>query len=168
MVSIGLFGSALATAFTGALIYANLPTRLTIGALVPTVDYLAGSKLILLEPGKEASSAVLTGKEVQVILLYRTKSKCFTSLSQASDLFQSAPTLVMAIRRPGCAFCRKEAAKLCSIVTKSGNKNVRVIGIVHETVGVDQFRPFLGCADAIYLDNEVLHLIISINSIWNL
>jgi hypothetical protein len=61
----------------------------------------------------------------------------------------------MAVRRPGCAFCRKEASKLCSISEKMGEKGIRIIGVVHETLGVDDFRPFLGCADAIYLDTEV-------------
>jgi hypothetical protein len=36
-----------------------------------------------------------------------------------------------------------------------GQKGIRIIGVVHETLGVDDFRPFLGCADTIYLDTEV-------------
>jgi thiol-disulfide isomerase/thioredoxin len=62
----------------------------------------------------------------------------------------------MAVRRPGCGFCRKEAAQLCSIGKQLGEKGVRVVGVVHETLGVNEFRPFLGCADSIYFDPEVL------------
>lgn len=55
---------ALAAALSGIL-YANLPTRLTIGAVVPTVDYLADTRLKKLETGSSAQS-VLAGADTKV------------------------------------------------------------------------------------------------------
>jgi len=61
----------------------------------------------------------------------------------------------MAVRRPGCSFCRKEASQICSLSKQLEEKGVKVIGVVHETMGVEDFRPFLGCSDALYFDPEV-------------
>lgn len=66
MASFGaFFGYGAISAVVGAIFYANLPTRLTIGSIIPTVDYLAAAQLKLLEPGKEAES-VLAGKQISV------------------------------------------------------------------------------------------------------
>uniref|UniRef100_A0A183C4I5 Peroxiredoxin-like 2A n=1 Tax=Globodera pallida TaxID=36090 RepID=A0A183C4I5_GLOPA len=54
----------------------------------------------------------------------------------------------------GCAFCRKQASALCNARDRFADKGVRVVGVVHEQLGVDQFRPFLSCAEAIYWDEE--------------
>lgn len=59
-------GSLIAAA--SAVFYANLPTRLTLGSVVPTVDYLADTLLKKLEPGKDAQSA-LAGPDVKVGVL---------------------------------------------------------------------------------------------------
>lgn len=52
-------------AAVGPILYANLPTRMTIGAIVPTVDYLADTRLKKLEAGKDAQSA-LAGTDAKV------------------------------------------------------------------------------------------------------
>uniref|UniRef100_A0A914I164 Peroxiredoxin-like 2A n=1 Tax=Globodera rostochiensis TaxID=31243 RepID=A0A914I164_GLORO len=116
---------AIAAALSGIILYANLPTRMTIGAIVPTVEYLAGTRLKKLELGHGAQSA-LAGPEIK-----------------AGELFNSgSPLLVMA------------ASALCNARDRFADKGVRVVGVVHEQLGVDQFRPFLSCADAIYWDEE--------------
>ncbi|KAL3084892.1 hypothetical protein niasHT_038665 [Heterodera trifolii] len=114
---------ALTAALSGIILYANLPTRLTIGAIVPTVEFLAETQLKKLEPGQ-----AVAGPQIK-----------------ANDLFSAGhPLLVMA-----------QASALCSAAsTRFADKGVRVVGVVHEQHGVDQFRPFLPCADAIYLDEE--------------
>ena len=61
----------------------------------------------------------------------------------------------MAVRRPGCSLCRKEASQICSLSKQINAKGVKVIGVVHETLGVEDFRPYLGCSDALYFDPEV-------------
>ncbi|VDM71084.1 unnamed protein product [Strongylus vulgaris] len=90
-------------ALGGAIFYANLPTRLTIGAVAPTFEYLSKAKLI---PIPEESS--IDEKRVK----------------EASTLFSEGPTMVMAVRRPGCLLCRKEAAELSSL-----EPNMRLAGI---------------------------------------
>ncbi|KAI6228902.1 Selenoprotein U [Aphelenchoides fujianensis] len=125
-------------AFAGAAIYANLPTRLTIGAAVPTAAYLAQGKLLPIEKGADVQSAkpVLAG-----------------------ELFAKSPVLLYAIRRPGCMFCRRqvppcfpnpihsfdcsEAEQLSSLKGKLDSKGVRLVGVVHETLGVEEFKPYL-------------------------
>jgi hypothetical protein len=60
----------------------------------------------------------------------------------------------MAVRRPGCSFCRNEATKISKIAPQLKEKNVSIVGVVHEMLGVEDFRPFLKDAD-IYYDPEV-------------
>ncbi|KAF7632270.1 hypothetical protein Mgra_00008340 [Meloidogyne graminicola] len=58
-----MLGAGAVSAVVGAIIYANLPTRLTIGSAIPTVEYLAATNLKLIEPGK-GDAAILEGKNV--------------------------------------------------------------------------------------------------------
>jgi hypothetical protein len=58
-------GAILGSVAFGTLLYANLPTRITIGAIIPTVEYLADTRLKLIEPGKEAGT-ILAGKDIMV------------------------------------------------------------------------------------------------------
>lgn len=134
-MSIGpFFGYGAALVGIGAIIYSNLPTRLTLGSVVPTIQYLADTKLTLLEPSK---APIASNKEIV-----------------AKDLFEKqSPLLIMVVRRPGCAFCRREASKISEVASKLKEKNPSLVGIVHETLGVDEFRPFLKNAD-IYYDSE--------------
>lgn len=46
----------------GAVLYANLPTKYTLGHVVPTVKYLAEGKLRLVQSGKD----IFTSKAVDV------------------------------------------------------------------------------------------------------
>jgi hypothetical protein len=118
----GYLGYGAVSAVVGAILYANLPTTITLGAAVPSVAYLSDAKLIKIDDEKD----VLGGKQIR-----------------AKTLFDQGPTLVMAVRRPGCTFCRHEAKALSAIKDKLDAAGIHLVGIVHETHGVNDFKPFL-------------------------
>lgn len=62
--------------------------------------------------------------------------------------------LVMAVRRPGCGLCRKEASLISGVSDELRQHGVRVIGVLHEAKGADDFRPFLKNAE-LYFDPQV-------------
>jgi peroxiredoxin len=68
-------------------------------------------------------------------------------------MFAKSPVLLAVIRRPGCMFCRREAIYLSAMKDKLDAKNVRLIGVVHETKGVEEFKPYL--AGDTFFDPEV-------------
>uniref|UniRef100_A0AC34FWF5 Thioredoxin domain-containing protein n=1 Tax=Panagrolaimus sp. ES5 TaxID=591445 RepID=A0AC34FWF5_9BILA len=118
----GFLGYGAVSAVVGAILYANLPTSITIGAAAPTVDYLLNAKLIKIDDEKD----VLAGKQIR-----------------GKDLFEKGPTLIMAIRRPGCQFCRHEAKKISELKDQLNAAGVQLVGVVHETHGVNEFKPYL-------------------------
>uniref|UniRef100_A0A0K0D0A8 Peroxiredoxin-like 2A n=1 Tax=Angiostrongylus cantonensis TaxID=6313 RepID=A0A0K0D0A8_ANGCA len=126
-----MFGYGALAALGGAILYANLPTRLTIGAVVPTASYLSTAKLI---PVKD---------EAQVDE---------TNAIQASSLFSKGPTMVMAVRRPGCLLCRKEAAELSSLSPIMEEAGIQMVAAVHEVKGVNEFKPYF--KGDVYFDKE--------------
>ena len=128
----GYLGYGAISAVLGAVLYANIPTRYTIGNTVPKVAHLANAKLVKLNTEKDA----LSGKPIL-----------------AKEIFDNGPTLVMAARRPGCTFCRKEASELSSIKDKLDAAGVQLIAVVHEYQGADQFKPFL--KGDVYFDTQV-------------
>ena len=74
---------------------------------------------------------------------------------QASDLFKQHPaTLVMVVRRPGCALCRHQAGELSQLSEEFKKRNVGVVGVLHEAQGADQFHPFLKDSQ-LYFDEKV-------------
>ncbi|KAI1718366.1 ahpC/TSA antioxidant enzyme domain-containing protein [Ditylenchus destructor] len=125
------FGYGAVSAVLGAVFYANMPTRYTIGAVVPTVQYLSEATLKKISSEKD----VLSAKDIK-----------------ASEIFKKSPTLVMAVRRPGCAFCREQAAEISNVSDKLAARGVQLIGVVHEAHGVDQFLPYL--KGDVYFDQE--------------
>jgi len=61
----------------------------------------------------------------------------------AGALWQQDGAIIMLVRRPGWHLCREEAAELASLVPTLQDSKLptpRLIGIVHETLGVDEFR----------------------------
>jgi thiol-disulfide isomerase/thioredoxin len=105
---------------------------------------LAQGKLLPIEKGKD----VLSATPIKVL-----KVLFFSYLLQAGDLFEKGPVLLAVIRRPGCMFCRREASQLSALKDKLDAKNVRLVGVVHETLGVEEFKPYLG--GDVYFDQEV-------------
>lgn len=57
----GYLGYGAASAVLGAVLYANLPTKYTIGAIVPTAKFLAEAKLKKINGEKD----LLTAKEIK-------------------------------------------------------------------------------------------------------
>jgi hypothetical protein len=54
----------------------------------------------------------------------------------AGALWDKTPTLVLVIRRPGCAFCREEAAEISSLRSAISKAwGIRMVAVVHEEVG---------------------------------
>jgi len=123
-------GYGLATAISGAVLYANLPTRYTLGSVIPTVQYLAKGRLLPIENEKPVESGAI----------------------KAGDLFDKSAVLLAVIRRPGCMFCRREASQLSAMKSQLDAKNVKLVGVVHETKGVEQFKPYL--EGEVYFDPE--------------
>lgn len=60
----------------------------------------------------------------------------------------------MAVRRPGCAFCRRQASELSKISGQLNHKGVSLIGILHETTGADEFKSYL--KGDLYYDAKVI------------
>ncbi|GMT14640.1 hypothetical protein PFISCL1PPCAC_5937, partial [Pristionchus fissidentatus] len=124
----GLAGAA--AAFSGAVFYANLPTRWTIGHVVPAVNHLMAAKVIKID--KEDSidrTKIISGEE-----------------------FLSKPSMVMAVRRPGCILCRREAAHLSELKGLLDEAGVRLVAVSYQLKGVDEFKPYF--KGDVYLDTE--------------
>ncbi|XGW09113.1 hypothetical protein V3C99_011430 [Haemonchus contortus] len=126
-----MLGYGAIAALGGAFLYANLPTRLTIGAVVPTAAYLSQAKLIPISDEAQVNERLAV---------------------QASSLFEKGPTMVMAVRRPGCMFCRKEAAELSSLEPDMKAAGIQLVAVVHETKGVNEFKPYF--KGDVYFDKE--------------
>ncbi|KJH51212.1 hypothetical protein DICVIV_02577 [Dictyocaulus viviparus] len=118
-------------ALGSAFLYANLPTRLTIGAVIPTVSYLSKAKLLPITD----EAHVDQGKVVE-----------------ASSLFSANPTLVMAVRRPGCILCRKEAAEISFLKPILKAKGINMIAVVHEIKGSNDFKSYFD--GNVYFDKD--------------
>uniref|UniRef100_A0A8R1DFC8 Peroxiredoxin-like 2A n=1 Tax=Caenorhabditis japonica TaxID=281687 RepID=A0A8R1DFC8_CAEJA len=131
-----IFGYGGMAALGGALIYANLPTAWTIGAVAPTFAHLAASKLVPIRgaPGE---------KELV------ERSELFTGES----LFKKGPIMVMAVRRPGCLLCRREAAELHTLLPLLKENGIGMAAVVHETRGANDFKSWFSGGD-VYLDTE--------------
>jgi hypothetical protein len=71
----------------------------------------------------------------------------------AEDILREGPVLLAVIRRPGCVLCRREAGELSKLKTELDARGIRLIGVVHETLGVEEFRPYL--QGPIYYDEKV-------------
>lgn len=114
-MSIGpFFGYGAALVGIGAIIYSNLPTRLTLGSVVPTIQYLADTKLTLLEPSK---APIASNKEIVVSL---TKNILVHFCRQRIDFLGKG-----FIRKAVTTFdygCQK--ARMC-ILSKGSIKNQR-------------------------------------------
>ncbi|KAL8579302.1 hypothetical protein ACOMHN_010886 [Nucella lapillus] len=72
---------------------------------------------------------------------------------KALELWEKTGAVIMAVRRPGCSLCREEALELAGIRAELRLRGVPLYAVVHQTLGVHDFAPFLN-ADDIYLDKE--------------
>jgi hypothetical protein len=71
-MALSFIGYGALTALSGAAIYANLPTRYTLGHIVPTVSYLANGKLLPIEKGLaiESGEIKVSKNSVFLVLFY--------------------------------------------------------------------------------------------------
>ncbi|KAL7645471.1 UNVERIFIED_CONTAM: hypothetical protein RMT77_003857 [Armadillidium vulgare] len=68
---------------------------------------------------------------------------------EMKSLWKDTQCVILFLRRFGCAFCRLGAKELSLIVPQLKEANVRVVGIGHEELGVQDF------IDGKYLDGEL-------------
>ncbi|EGT34998.1 hypothetical protein CAEBREN_23670 [Caenorhabditis brenneri] len=129
-------GYGAAAALGGALVYANLPTYLTIGAVAPTFAHLAAARLTPIRGST---------REVETV----DKKEEF----MASELFKKGPIMVMAVRRPGCMLCRREAAELHKLLPLLKEKGIELAAVVHESRGANEFKSYFSGGD-VYLDAD--------------
>uniref|UniRef100_A0A1I7TGH4 Peroxiredoxin-like 2A n=1 Tax=Caenorhabditis tropicalis TaxID=1561998 RepID=A0A1I7TGH4_9PELO len=129
-------GYGAVAALGGALVYANLPTYLTIGAVAPKFAHLATAKLTPIRGSP---------REIETI----DKNEQFT----ADELFKKGPIMVMAVRRPGCMLCRREAAELHTLLPLLKEKGIELAAVVHESRGANEFKSFFPGGE-VYLDQD--------------
>ncbi|CAN0377331.1 unnamed protein product [Laminaria digitata] len=71
----------------------------------------------------------------------------------AGDLWKDQPVIVFVVRRPGCALCREHAVDLSEKQSDFAAKGVKLVGVVHEKLGVEEFSDFFKNGE-IYFDEE--------------
>ncbi|CAB3404676.1 unnamed protein product [Caenorhabditis bovis] len=130
-----MLGFGALAALGSAIFYANLPTRLTIGAVAPSFSYLAQAKLLNVKGGVNDAESVDESESIS-----------------GAKLFEPGPILVMAVRRPGCLLCRREAAQLYTLQPFLKEHGIRMAAVVHETLGANKFKEFF--PSDVYLDTE--------------
>lgn len=72
---------------------------------------------------------------------------------KANELWEHTGAVIMVVRRPGCTLCREEALELGQLRPELELRKVPLYGIVHETLGVSEFAPYLN-GEGIFLDSE--------------
>ncbi|GMT20071.1 hypothetical protein PFISCL1PPCAC_11368, partial [Pristionchus fissidentatus] len=110
--------SAAIVLFLAALIYANLPTRLTIGHITPPLSHLKKAKLVKIEDEHSID-----------------REKAISGES-----FLSTPSLVVAVRRPLCILCRREAAHISTLKPLLNEAGIRLVAVTYQTKGVNRFK----------------------------
>uniref|UniRef100_A0A914X0T5 Peroxiredoxin-like 2A n=1 Tax=Plectus sambesii TaxID=2011161 RepID=A0A914X0T5_9BILA len=119
---------ALFIIFLCVCLYANLPTKWTLGS-------------------KEMDYAFI--RDCELLSLKEPEMK---KLLPANVLWENQRVLVMVVRRPGCLLCRREAKTLSFLKHTLDKAQVKLIAVVHEKFDVDQFRTYF--AGEIYFDKE--------------
>lgn len=71
----------------------------------------------------------------------------------ARDLWKEQPAIVFVVRRPGCPLCREHALDLSNKQPDFAAKGVKLVGVVHEKLGVEEFSGFFKNGE-IYFDEE--------------
>jgi len=72
----------------------------------------------------------------------------------ARALWQTQPTLVHVVRRPGCTFCREEASRLEDQRAKIEGYGVRMVAVVKEPLGAAEFAEKF-TRSPVYLDTDM-------------
>ncbi len=61
-------GWSVASALAGVVIYANLPTRLTLGAIAPTIEYLAAAPLKKIDNEQSIQTSTIAPIQVYIVV----------------------------------------------------------------------------------------------------
>lgn len=72
----------------------------------------------------------------------------------ASDLWREQPAVVFVVRRPGCALCREHALDLSNKQPDFAAKGVKLVGVVHEKLGVKEFSSEFFKNGEVYFDEK--------------
>lgn len=72
----------------------------------------------------------------------------------AGDLWKEQPAIIFVVRRPGCPLCREHALDLSNKHPEFAAKGVRLVGVVHEKLGVEEFASGFFKNGEIYFDEE--------------
>ncbi|CAB1119444.1 unnamed protein product [Ectocarpus sp. CCAP 1310/34] len=108
---------------------------------------------------KAASEPVTTEKIKDIGLQRMTVAGTDTPVATAGgsfpagDLWKDQPAIVFVVRRPGCALCREHAQDLSNKQPDFAAKGVKLVGVVHEKLGVEEFSGFFKNGE-IYFDEE--------------
>ncbi|KAF9583970.1 hypothetical protein BGW38_007972 [Lunasporangiospora selenospora] len=89
-------------------------------------------------------------KDVKLVDFLGVESE---QLFAAHELWKDQPTIVIAIRRPGCQFCREEAVIFHEIRETLESMGISMVCIVHEKVGADIFQQEFW-KGKVYLDQD--------------
>ncbi|CAM9417897.1 unnamed protein product [Scytosiphon promiscuus] len=108
--------------------------------------------------GKEASQPVTVEKikdvGLQRMTVETTTSSAITGESfAASDLWKDQPAIIFVVRRPGCPLCREHALDLSNKQPDFAARGVKLVGVVHEKLGVEEFSGFFKNGE-IFFDQE--------------
>ncbi|CAM9360948.1 unnamed protein product [Hapterophycus canaliculatus] len=71
----------------------------------------------------------------------------------AGDLWKDQSAIIFVVRRPGCPLCREHALDLSNKQPDFAAKGVKLLGVVHEKLGVEEFSGFFKNGE-IYFDQE--------------
>lgn len=72
----------------------------------------------------------------------------------AGDLWKEQPAIIFVVRRPGCPLCREHALDLSNKQPEFAAKGVKLVGVVHEKLGVEEFSSGFFKNGEIYFDEE--------------
>ncbi|EUB63581.1 hypothetical protein EGR_01663 [Echinococcus granulosus] len=76
------------------------------------------------------------------------------STVSVKSFWDGTPCVIALLRRFGCAFCRLHALELSRFQSAFQAKGVRLIGIGHDTEGVEEFREGQFFSGELYLDEK--------------
>ncbi|CAN0374720.1 unnamed protein product, partial [Ascophyllum nodosum] len=107
------------------------------------------------------NSEPVTTEMIKDILLQRVtvintepQETKFDDRFPAGDVWKDQPAIVFVVRRPGCPLCREHALDLSEKQAEFAAKGVKLVGVVHEKLGVEEFSTGFFKNGELYFDEE--------------
>lgn len=104
------------------------------------------------------ASGPVTPEKIQNIQLERMDTSTATATAgepfPARNLWGQQPAVIFVVRRPGCALCREHALDLSNKQQDFAAKGVKLVGVVHEKLGVEEFSSEFFKNGEVYFDEE--------------